>query len=161
MIRASEAGGGGDCLYHSFGAALEQMLLRSPEAARHVHDKIPAEVFASGKTAVVVFLRRLSASAMDDWPPETFLDYVVSRAMDARLGFFQDDWDPHELLQVCGFGCLTGCESVLAYGDAPEGDPGDATCRIVLSDPHRGGASEERLVFLAKDIRVWRRSAAA
>ena len=151
MIRALEAGGGGDCLYHSFAAALEQMLRRDHDAARHVLQKIPLNVFSGGKLAVVAFLRRLSAEAMDAWAPETFLDYVVSRAMDMRLGSlggFEDEWNPCQLLQACGFSCLLDCESVLAYGDAPDGDAGDATCRIVRTDPHRHGAREEQLVVV-------------
>ena len=35
-LRAMEAGGGGDCLFHSFGAALEQMVQLESEAGRHV-----------------------------------------------------------------------------------------------------------------------------
>ena len=147
-IRALEAGAGGDCLYHSFAAGLEQMLRCNPAAAQHVLRKIPLDVFAAGKLAVVAFLRRLSAEAMDAWAPETFLDYVVSRAMDMRSGFFRDGWNPRALLQACGFSALLDCESVLAYGDAADGDSGDATCRIVRTDAYRGGAREEQLVCL-------------
>ena len=144
-IRALEAGAGGDCLYHSFAAGLEKMLRGDPAAARHVLQKIPLQVFEDGKHAVVAFLRRLSADGMDAWAPETFLDYVVSRAMDE---YFVDEWDPRALLNDCGFSCLLGCESVLAFGDAAEGDAGDATCRIVRTDPHHGGVREEHLVLV-------------
>ena len=64
------------------------------------------------------------------------------------MGFFQDGWNPRLLLQACGFSSLLDCDSVLAYGDAPQGDPGDATCRIVRTDARRGGGREEQLVLV-------------
>ena len=57
--------------------------------------------------------------------------------MATRLGVFPDAWDPELLLQWCGFECLAGCESVLAYGDAPDGMPGDAALRLAFTDARR------------------------
>ena len=40
-VRALEAGGGGDCLFHSFAAALELMVRSNTPAAQHVLARLP------------------------------------------------------------------------------------------------------------------------
>ena len=54
--------------------------------------------------------------------------------------------EPQELLQQAGFGELLHCESVLAFGDAPDGDPGDITMRCSFNDARAGGSAQERLI---------------
>jgi len=148
-LRAVEAGGGGDCLFHSFAAALEQMLLHDQSAAEHVLAKVPLEVLRGGKNAMVTHLRRLSADALNDWSPEELLDYIVRAAMDKRLGTFEDSWEPELLLRQSDLDCLKGCESVLAYGDAPHGGAGDAAVRLAFTDARPGaGARREEIVYL-------------
>ena len=154
VIRALEAGGGGDCLFHSFAAALEQMLQLDPSAAKHVLNKIPMEVFTGSKDRAVAQLRSMSASCMDHWHPERFLDYVVGRSIDQALGplgGFRDGWDPIGLLHTCGFHCLVGCESVLAFGDAVDGDPGDVSLRVARTEARFGaGGREERIELVVQ-----------
>ena len=41
-IISVEAGGGGDCLFHSFATLLEVMLRRGGQWAQHVQQKVPA-----------------------------------------------------------------------------------------------------------------------
>ena len=145
-VRALEAGGGGDCLFHSVATILELMVQQNHEAAQHVLARIPLDVLTGTKSRAVRHLRELSASTMTRWPPEVFLDYVLCRVMDQRLGSFQDAWNPQELLQQAGFGELLHCESVLAFGDAPDGDPGDITMRCSFNDARAGGSAQERLI---------------
>ena len=109
-----DAGADGDCLFHSIAAALEQMVQRSPAAAAHAPARVPLTMLCGSTDRVVAHLRLLSANAMDEWPPETFLDYMVNRALDQSIGGFQDAWDPTGLLQKCGFECLVGCDNVQA-----------------------------------------------
>ena len=51
-----------------------------------------------------------------------------------RLGNFPDAWDPEECLVSAGFGALAACESILAVGDAPDGDDGDLLIRAAWTD---------------------------
>ena len=85
---------------------------------------------------------------MDDWPPEALLDYVLCRRFDQRLGSFEDGWDPERILRDCGFVSIVDCESVLAFGDAVDGDPGDIVMRVAFNDGRRGGSREECLIPL-------------
>ena len=104
--------------------------------------------FTAPKSTAVAHLRRLSAHAMDTWPPEVFLDYMVNRVLNQRLGTFPDAWNPEALLRQCGFECLVDCESVLAFGDAVGHDPGDVAIRIARADARRGGAAREEQILL-------------
>jgi hypothetical protein len=105
----------------------------------------------SGSTdRVVAHLRLLSANAMDEWPPETFLDYVVNRALDQSIGGFQDAWDPTDLLQQCGFECLVGCDNVQAFGDVQNGKPGDAAIRVARTEAQRGGGARVESIHIVE-----------
>ena len=146
IVRACEAGGGGDCLFHSIAAALELMVQIDPEAATHVLARLPLHALTGTKSQAVAHLRRMSVDSLAAWSPEVLLDYVLCRAMDERLGNFPDGWSPRRLLITCGFECLLNCESVLAFGDAVDGDPGDITMRVAFTDARAGGAHEQRLL---------------
>ena len=68
--------------------------------------------------------------------------------MDKRTGRFEDQWDPEALLSQCGLAMLSSCESVLACGPAPEGDPGDIVMRLAFTEPRAGaGIRHENLVL--------------
>ena len=149
-VYALEAGGGGDCLFHSFAAALEQMILYDTNAKDHVYRKLPMSVFTSDKNTTVAALRAMSAKWLDRCTPEEFLDHVVNWSSDENLGTFPDDWSPTGLLQECGFACLVGCDSVLAFGDAVEGEPGDTSLRVARTDARRGGGEREEPIVLVE-----------
>ena len=69
LIRALEAGGGGDCLFHSIAAGLAQMVLHlGDDATNHVSDRVQLQELSSSSSAVRA-LRQLSASATDRWHP--------------------------------------------------------------------------------------------
>ena len=149
VVRSLEAGGDGDCLFHSFAAALEALILKDAAAAAHVFAKVPRDVFSSGKRALVEHLRKLSADGLDAWPPETLLDFACRAASDFIRGDFEDRWDPDpvQMLKATGFGFLLNCESVLACGDAPDGDAGDIIVRLAFTDAVQGGgARREELI---------------
>ena len=151
LIRALEAGGGGDCLFHSIAAGLAQMVLHlGDDATNHVSDRVQLQELSSSSSAVRA-LRQLSASATDRWHPEAFLDYMVNRSLAHQLGDLQDLWNPTQLLMECGFEAIVGCESVLAFGDAPDGEPGDAVIRIARTEAYRGGAPRQEELCLLVD----------
>ena len=153
-FRLWEVGGRGDCLYHSFAASLEQLILKNAAAATHVFARVPSTIFANGKKALVTHLRKLSAQALDDWTPETLLDFALQAAVDQNCDIFLDHWDPNpvQTLKDIGFGnILKGCESVLAFGDATEGDPGDTIVRVAFTDAHPGGGGRrEELLHITQ-----------
>ncbi len=98
--RAQEAGGGGDCLFHSFGAVLEKMLQGGGHAAGHVSTKIPAEVWNGGRSNVVKHLRDISASRFDKWSWEDLLNYVLLALQQESSGCWQDQWFPRRLIDL-------------------------------------------------------------
>ena len=139
-------------MFHSVAAALEQMLQLSPAAAQHVLSKMPRtenplQVFTDKRLAVD-WLRDLSAQALEHWPPEKFLDYVLRAAMSEQLRAFEDRWSPVGLLRDARFDCLIDqghiAESVLAFEDTPDGD---AVMRVAYTRAVEGGGTrEERLI---------------
>ena len=66
QLRSVEAGGGGDCLFHSFAAALESMLHMGDRASQHVLGKVRSDVFTGGKPALVRHVRRLAAETLSE-----------------------------------------------------------------------------------------------
>ena len=151
-----EAGAGGDCLFHSFAAALEALILKDATAAAHVFERVPETVFAAGRRALVLHLRKLSASALDSWAPEALLDFALRAAVDYKLGSFEDQWSPHplQMLEDTGFGILQHCESVQAFGDALEGEAGDTVLRLAFTDARRGGGGRREELVLVCQGRV-------
>ena len=147
-IRSLESGGGGDCLFHSFAAAFEQMIQRDPDAGRHILARASLESFTGSSRVVVNMLRDLSASAVLRWHEEKLLDYVLNRVMNQRLGTFQDSWNPRELMVRCGFECLLDCETILSFGPVPDGDPNDAAVRVARTVARRGGGAREETIIV-------------
>ena len=151
-LQTFEAGGGGDCFFHSVAAALELMLQSNTPAAQHVLAHLPQEhslsLFYSKNTAVA-FLRDTSANALRSWNPWTLLDYLLRAAMSKRFGSFEDTWDPELLLRQHGFDCLfdeeTIAESVLAFETHPSGD---ATLRVAFALADGGAGDARRAVSL-------------
>ena len=152
QIRAREAGGGGDCLFHSCAAVLERMLHSEFDAMQHVLFVFSTPTLLQNftrKKNMVTCLRSFSAQQFATWLPEAFLDYVLRAALDKRLGSFEDSWDPEKILLDSGFTCLKNyddalAESVLAYEEQLNGD---AKLRIAFTVAQAGAAvREERLV---------------
>jgi len=151
QIRALDAGGRGDCLFHSIGAALAKMMNSGNEARRHVLEHLSPDVFSSGKDHTVSSLRCLAADVFLKWEPEAFFDFVLRAVMDKSVGVFEDAWDPKRLLHDAGFGFLENCESVLAFGDNPDGDDGDVLLRLAFTDATRGAAPRYEMIFPLSD----------
>ena len=110
QVRCMEAGGGGDCLYHSFAAALGKMLQGNSAAMQHVLRNFPAQgdlPLFSSRSAIVRRLRAMAAMRFEDWPPEQFLDLLIQKATSKKWGTFPDKWDPVQDWEDHGFGCLT------------------------------------------------------
>ena len=145
-IRAMEVGAGGDCLFHSFAAALARMLQSDGDVVNHVVTKLPRpedmRKFGS-RDQVVQLLRKLSARAFALWPPEAVFDLLLSAAVQQRYHAFQDGWNPEDLFVGGGFECLRNesnelAESVLAFEHEQNGD---AILRIAFT-PAVGGRQE-------------------
>eukprot|EP00973_Karenia_brevis_P082879 11492277-Karenia_brevis.AAC.1 len=101
QIRAQEAGGGGDCFFHSCAAALESMLHSDPDAMGHVLAAFSTSSLLqsfTSKRKIVECLRGFSAEQFATWLPEAFFDYVLRAAQDKRFGAFEDAWDPENIM---------------------------------------------------------------
>ena len=155
-VRALEAGAGGDCLFHSVAAALEQMIQLDPVAAQHVFPQMPLQSFLAGKANAVATLRDLSAKQMENaWSPEALLDYALVAALRQRHGTFEDELDPSDILNACGFDFqtqsgfhCTECESALAFQVEASGD---AIMRLAYTAARRGGGERmEEIHVLAE-----------
>lgn len=152
-VRSLEAGGGGDCLFHSIAAALEQMLQSNPAAAQHVIRRISRETFLAGKASVVSKLRDLSAIQLtENWSPEALLDFLLAAVQRQAYGAFPDEWSPRALLHACGFDFQTAegfhfrnCESVQAFQIEPSGD---AVMRLAFTDNREGGGARDEVLHL-------------
>ena len=126
-LHALEAGGGGDCLFHSIAAGLEHMLQLDPAAAQHVLQHFAMEDACKKKPFMVKKLRSFVAERTAQLPPETLLNFIVRFADEERLGLWHDHWpvQPGALLQQCGFGILDGAETVEAVGASADGTTHD------------------------------------
>ena len=106
LMTSLEAGGEGDCLFHSIAAGLEQMLQdtsHNSEAVQFVLNKIPLRDFAKGKDHMVQCLRNHVADRMRDLQDFELLDTLVSYMWQDN---WRDGWNPAELLRRCGFEAL-------------------------------------------------------
>ena len=63
IVRACEAGGGGDCLFHSIAAALELMIQIDSDAATHVLARLPLHALTGTKSQAVAHLRHMSVDS--------------------------------------------------------------------------------------------------
>ena len=64
-LRALEAGGGGDCLFHSIGAAFQQMSQGGHGPARHIQSRRGVGMFQQSTQLVVKHLRSVVAASLD------------------------------------------------------------------------------------------------
>lgn len=141
QIRAQEAGAGGDCLFHSVGAALEECLSTGGAAAEHILQVVPQSVFNGRKMSMVRHLRKLSAKGWESWTMEDILNFLIAGVFDENSGHWMDGWSPREVLISHGFEQLVGIDTVRAVGPALEGDPGDLTIAVDRSDARTGGST--------------------
>jgi hypothetical protein len=114
LMTSLEAGGEGDCLFHSIAAGLEQMLQdtsHNSEAVQFVLKRIPLRDFALGKDHMVQCLRNHVADRMRDLQDFELLDTLVSYMWQDN---WRDGWNPAELLRRCGFEALQHATTVLA-----------------------------------------------
>ena len=128
QVRAREAGGGGDCLFHSFAAALKFMS-ESPAAVAHMEAVAPAVDLDKGGMEAVLQLRDLVAVEMLQWSDEDFLDFLILAASRESAQIWPDAWSPSQLLRTSAFSILQGCESVLAVGPIAADNPVDLAVR--------------------------------
>ena len=133
-LRALEAGGGGDCLFHAWAAGLTAMIQSGGAAAAHVLAKLPIEMFTSPKDVVVCRLRAIAADSFDDWSWEEFLTYVLTCVTDEETpgdGGWRDNFRPTQVLQEAGLReVFKEATAVRAVSDAFDGDPGDLVLMI-------------------------------
>lgn len=107
VLQVKDAGGGGDCLFHAIGAALEIMLQHDVRRPNHVLRFLSLDDFGRGCNHLVQTLRRLSAERILGMTNEDFLNFVMTLAQQKRLGMdWHDHWDPVRLLRRHSFGML-------------------------------------------------------
>ena len=114
-IRSLEVGGGGDCLFHSFATVLAKMLTCGADASEHVFARMTGENDLQhfvDKPSIVRYLRQRSAQAFEGWEPEAVFDLILTCAVRQRLGSFEDEWDPENLLVGNGFACLQNTKNM-------------------------------------------------
>ena len=152
-LRAMEAGGGGDCLFHSFGAALEQMVQLESEAGRHVLETMALEYFTHSKRTCVKFLRSLVAEVVNRWQDMDMLNYVLNSVGQQKSGTWNDGYSPQSLLAEHGCGHLAAGASVRAVGPNPDGKEGDCIIVLEVTDPTRGsGTSVDKHIHVEDGV---------
>ena len=150
LVRAQEAGGGGDCLFHSMSAALDSMV-RDADARKHVRRAMPSVISLHEGEEAVHHMRHLVSLDMVYWTPEDFLDFVCLAERREVLGVWPDGWSPKAALNSSLFKDLSGCESVLAVGPAEDGSSDDLVVRERRATGE--GRAEETLVLVPDGVR--------
>ena len=134
--RSLQAGGGGDCFFHSVALILEQMLFHSEDvhAASHVlqHPRWrvlqPAD-FRKGKMHLVKLLRQMVAAQIVNFSLEEFVGFVFTlrNAFDVQQSgavgrdrIWHDQWNPHSVLRSAGLEMLSEANTVIAIGASEE-----------------------------------------
>ena len=142
-LQSLEAGGGGDCLFHSIGAALELMSQGGPGPAEHIASRCHVSIFRETTAHVVEHLRRIVASSLRQWEETDLLNFLVSGSLEESSGGWRDTWSPSDLLQDYGFGQLVGCDAVRAVGanPSPNADSGDLIVAHTRSSAEAGSAA--------------------
>ena len=92
-------GGEGDRLFHSVAATLEDLLRHSPDAKRHVLEKVPLSVFER-KDALVKHLRGMCARQLQKMEWAWILDYFLQAEVRERYGRWTEGWSPKTLLRT-------------------------------------------------------------
>ena len=120
IVSTQDAGGEGDCFFHSVGAALETMLVSNETGAKDfVLRNVNEADFQSGKEYIVQRLRsKVAQRVVHDVTNEEFLNFCLSNLhqhqADPEAWF--DGWNPVHLLQNNGFHDLLRANRVSAVG---------------------------------------------
>ena len=145
--RSVEAGGGGDCLFHSVAAILERMTL-CPEGYSHVRQSLPENFFSGNRLSMVQHLRSVCAERWSRADELDVLNFLVGGAQRESIpGAWFDHWSPTRILRSNGFQALLGCDSVSAVGPDPEGGSWRSrshTCHNKCSSRRREFMREDR-----------------
>ena len=130
-LTALEAGGGGDCLFHSIAAIAEQILFERPNSRTYFEPHLKFEDFFKGKTHMVRKLRKVVADGLIQLQPEIFLNIILSSMNSERIGIWEDGWSPAKVLKGAGFAFLVTANAnvVEAMGENEDGAPGDMLVR--------------------------------
>ena len=130
-LTALEAGGGGDCLFHSIAAIAEQILFERLSNRTYFEPHLKFEDFFKGRTHLVRKLRELVADGLVHLQPEGFLNIVLSSMNSERSGVWEDGWSPARVLKGAGFAFLVtdNANVVEALGENEDGAPGDMLVR--------------------------------
>ena len=129
---ALEAGGGGDCLFHSVAAGLEAMLQSNTPAAQLVLRTFHVRDFTQGKPHIVQRLRTIVAAGIRNLGDEDQLENMVTYINWRRSGYWHDSWDPENLLHRHGFSRLLHATTIEAVGIDPQND---ANLRTERTEP--------------------------
>ena len=122
---ALEAGGGGDCLFLSIAAGLQELAISNPNFRQHgCCTMLDFDVGASS-FEIARALRHIVGQRVSEKPPEEFLDLMLTWALTEKAApnTWLDGWSPSELLSECGFDFLLNFENVRAVGCTPGDDP--------------------------------------
>ena len=89
-LTALEAGGGGDCLFHSIAAIAEQILFERPNSRTYFEPHLKFEDFSKGRSHLVRKLRVIVANGLINLQPEEFLHIILSSMNSERIGVWED-----------------------------------------------------------------------
>ena len=162
-LSALDAGGGGDCLFHSVAAIAEKIVFETPGETARFEPHLKREDFFRGRPHLVSKLRTIVADQLIAQPPEVFLNIIVSSMSQQAAGAdWLDAWSPARELQKAGFGFLVNEKAnvVEAVGENEYGVPGDIMVqynRAQGSKVHVLKNGAVRLTQLQESIRaIWR-----
>jgi hypothetical protein len=91
-IGAIEAGGAGDCLYHSISKGIQKIKQDIPSLIG-----IKEELYNNGKRFDMSSLRRISAIGLDYLSLEKFVNYYINFIGQESAGVWLDNWSPTNL----------------------------------------------------------------
>jgi len=124
-IVAREAGGGGDCLYHSIAAGIMQLLATSDDLATSMSKVLGMDFRMASKFERAQALRRLVAKELQAMEPEAFLNLMLTFVADERAGGWKDEWSPTAAFAESGFSCIRHADLVQAVSQNEDGRDGD------------------------------------
>ena len=126
-MRSLDAGGGGDCLFHSIAAIVEAIILDVSESTHRFEPYLEVADFFRGKQFVANKLRAIVAAELVNMQPEAFLNIILSSWNHERCGGWADAWSPGQELGRAGFDFLVRgrANAVEAIGENEDAAPGD------------------------------------
>ena len=89
-LSAVEAGGAGDCFFHSVAAGLEQMMQKAGAARRAILRRLSQNDFARGHGHLVQKLRDFVAQRITGQNEETLLNISITCHTQKQIGVWQD-----------------------------------------------------------------------